>query len=80
MNSRINGLLVPGVTIAIALAAAVAASKYAQGNIEARVTANERVAEKIEVAADKTATMLHSIDQRLSRIEGFLYRNTSDQQ
>lgn len=69
MTSRpLNGKVIPvlaiAVTAALAAAGAFSASQYAQGNIEARVSATER-------GIDGLAPVIRSIDQRLARLEGY---------
>lgn len=66
-----NGKLVPTLalvlTILLAIGGSIAATQYTQGNIEARVSENEK--SRMELS-----NILRGIDRRLSNIEGYLRR------
>ena len=67
MNKPLNGKILPVLaillTVALAAATSIAASNYTQGNVEARVTANEKDIAKFD-------RIVRRIDRALARIEG----------
>lgn len=67
MTSPLNGKLMPALAILVVIILAgiggIAGAQYTQGNIEARVTANER-------GLDALAPVIRSIDRRLATLEG----------
>ncbi len=73
MTSPLNGKLLP-IAVAALLAGitAYSASQYAQGNVEARVSGNERVIGAL-------APVIRSIDQRLARLEGYARARRRDE-
>ena len=73
MTSPLNGKLLPiAVTALLAAAGAFGASQWTQGNIAARVSANER-------GIDGLAPVIRSIDQRLARLEGYARARRRDE-